>query len=58
MNGKPGLFDSRHKVIQARKSWIFNSQMIALHQNELEFRQEFNGAIKNILTASHDVLWL
>ena len=45
----------------SRKLWEMklpklNSQMLALHENGVEFRQQFNGAIKNSLTTSHYVL--
>ena len=29
-------------------------QKLALHQNGVEFRQQFNGAIRTSLTAPHD----
>ena len=31
-------------------------QKLALHQNVEEFHQQFNGAIKHSLTASHNIL--
>ena len=37
----------RSQVIQALKTWIFNSQRLALHQKGIEFCQLFNCAIKN-----------
>ena len=36
------------------KSSILIVLKLALHQNGVEFRQEFNGAIRTSLTAPHD----
>ena len=36
------------------KSSILIVQKLALHQNGVEFRQQFNGAIRTSLTAPHD----
>ena len=36
------------------KSSILIAQKLALYQNGLEFRQQFNGAIKTSLTAPYD----
>ena len=33
---------------------IFNVQRLALHQNAVEFRQQFNGAIRTSLFATYD----
>ena len=47
------VLEPRNKVIQALKSWIINFQRLALHQDRIEFCQQFNGAMKNSLTVSH-----
>ena len=36
------------------KSLISIVQKLTLHQNGVEFRQQFNGAIRTSLTAPHD----
>ena len=38
------------------KSTIFDSQRLALHQNRVEFRQLFNGAITTSVAVTNDGL--
>ena len=40
---------------QTRTTTILIIQMLALHQNGVEVRQQFNGAIRTSLTAQYDV---
>ena len=53
--GRTDGFDEAMEL--SRKLWElklpnFNSQRRALHQNGVEFRQQFIGAIRNSLTVS------
>ena len=52
VSGGQKFTDTTYESLQALKSPIFFSQRLALHQNGVEFRQQFTGAIRTTLSAS------
>ena len=51
------IFPNNRTSMQNNKNnlgWILIVQKLALHENGVEFCQQFNGAIRTILTASYD----